>query len=144
MPPESPSELPRARAHRTIAAPSHARRRLSIKFAPAKDVSSNLKFEAEGAGKGSVTLENAYSLKAQGIKATLDACQPTAGGGSLTFKLGADYSHELVTVSAKHDQKKGESEIAITTGATSCLFWAGLKAVVKGGVQNDKSTLLVA
>ena len=124
---------------------THARaHRLSIKFAPAKDVSSNLKFEVKEGGKGTVTLENAYSLKAQGIKATLDASQPTAGDGSLAFKLGADYSHDLVTVSAKHDQDKKQSEIAVTTGASSCNFWAGLKAVVKGGLKNDDSQLLVA
>ncbi len=118
--------------------------RISIKFAPAKDVASNFKVEASSADKGTATLENTYSLKAQGIKLIFNATQPTAGGGALTFKAGGEYSHELVTASATHDSSKGQTEVALTTGATSCNFWAGLKAVVKGQLSKGDSQLLVA
>ena len=125
--------------------------RISIKFAPAKDVASNFKVEAASADKGSATLENTYSLKAQGIKLIFNATQPTAGDGALTFKAGGEYSHELVTASATHDSSKGLTEVALTTGATSCNFWAGLKAVVNGeskegqkGLSKGDSQLLVA
>jgi hypothetical protein len=119
--------------------------RISIKFAPAKDVASNLKIEAEGPSKGSLTLENTYSLKAQGIKLNLNAKQQTAGGGSLTVKAGGEYGHDLLTVAASHDTKDSKSEIALTTGATSCNFWAGLKTVLSGGgVNQTDSQILVA
>jgi hypothetical protein len=112
---------------------AHSFCRISIKFAPAKDVASNLKIEAQGASKGSLTLENTYSLKAQGIKLSLNAKQPTAGGGSLTLKAGGEYGHELLTLAASYDTKDSKAEVALTTGATSCNFWAGLKTVLVGG-----------
>ncbi len=117
--------------------------RISIKFAPVKDVASNFKIEAES-GKGTATLENAYNLKAQGIKLTFNASQPTTGSGSLTIKAGGEYSHELLTASATHDTKKNQSEVALTTGASSCNFWAGVKAVLAGGLSKSDSQLLVA
>lgn len=124
---------------------AHSRCRISIKFTPAKDVASNLKIEAEGASKGNLTLENTYSLKAQGIKLSLNAKQPTAGGGSLTLKAGAEYGHDLLTLSATHDTKDSKSEVAVTTGATSCNFWAGLKTVlVGGGLNKTDSQVLVS
>jgi hypothetical protein len=105
-------------------------------------VASTFKIEQEQA-KGTVSLENAYSLKAQGIKLILNASMPSAGG-SVTFKAGGEYGHELLTASATHDTNKGKSEVAVTTGAASCNFWAGLKAVHIGGVDMAESQILVA
>jgi len=122
---------------------------ISIKFAPSKDVASTFKIEEEKGKDGSMTLENAYSLKAQGIKLTLNASQPTAGSGSTTFKAGGEYSHELVTLAASHDTKmdksgKTKTEVALTTGAASCNFWAGLKTVLAGGLSKADSQVMVA
>jgi hypothetical protein len=109
-------------------------RRISIKFSPVQDVASTLKIEEETKKEGRVstlTLENAYSLKAQGIKLIVNASQPTTAG-SATMKVGGEYGHELLTLSATHDTKGQKTEVAATTGAASCNFWAGLKATFTG------------
>jgi hypothetical protein len=112
---------------------------LSIKFVPAKDVASNLKIEATGSGSGTVTLENAYSLKAQGIKLNFNATQPTAGGGNLAIKAAGEYTHDFIAANANLDQNKSQSEIAFTTGAHSCNFWAGVKGIFKTGAGLNKT-----
>jgi hypothetical protein len=121
-------------------------RRLNIKFSPAQDVASTLKIEDAGKGGngGTLTLENVYSLKAQGIKLIVNASQPTAGGNA-TFKAGCEYGHELLTLSATHDTKGKKTEVAATTGAASCNFWAGLKATFTGGaLKKSDSQAMVA
>ena len=104
-------------------------------------MASTFKIEQEQA-KGTVSLENAYSLKAQGIKLILNASSTTAGG-SINVKAGGEYGHELLTAAVSHDTKKG-SELSVTTGAASCNFWAGLKAVHLNGLNKADSQILVA